>query len=159
MKINNLLTVYPAEPYEFGRTGSLGNASYMYICQYNFPHQYIEGLDIFITKDSDRLGADDYDRCNAVFIKHTGKNASSTHAFEDWAIKNNNKLVMAFLIDILKPEINHLERLDFTGYRILATVDGGGHAIWTFQLFIKSPESNTIVYSGNNAPNILSGRR
>lgn len=156
---NRILTVYPAEPYESCRTGSFGNASYMFICQYNFPNEYTKGVDVLVSKDSDQLESIDSDRYRKVFERHTGNVDLFPGNFEGWARRNNNKLVMSFLVDILRPIIKCLDRIDFTGYRIMATAKDNGQTVWHFQLFIKSPETKTVVYSDVNAPNVLKERR
>lgn len=48
----------------------------------------------------------------------------------------------------------------WSGYRVLGTVNrGNGYPVWTLEIFAKGPDSDTEVYTGQVAPNVLSGPR
>jgi len=144
---------YPAEPYRHGAMGSLGDASYMLLRQFNFPDTYAPALDKHITADHDRCMSWDYKHVSRCFEKHTG---TGELGLQDWLRRATDENVLAFLSDILKADTGVV----WTGYRIMGTVHrGNGYPVWTLELFAKHPKSKTKVYTGSNAPNVLSHPR
>lgn len=139
--------VFIAEPYRPHAMGSLGDASGMLICQYQFPLDY-DVRDKIMHADSDRCFQWDYDHARRCFLTYTG---TGEVAFESWVKGQHHDKVFAFLKDILKADPN----VEWTGYRILGSVHrGNGFPVWSLQLFAKHPDSRTQVYSGSNAPNV-----
>jgi hypothetical protein len=131
--------VMPARRFDFSKLGSLGNARYMLICQHNFPDTY-EDRESVQTVDSDRLD-NFFDICKR------------------YELGNDNPFSMQGLppvkaINFIKELMSLKQDISATGYRIMATVKGNGHTVWTFQLFVKDPGSTTKVYSGEDAPNV-----
>lgn len=140
-------TVLIAEPYRFGALASLGDAAYMLLRQFRFPHEY-DTRDTIVTADSDRCFQADYSHAHKCFQEHlhTGE-----MGLEHWLHTASAKKVIAFLKDILKADT----KVEWTGYRVLGTVHrGNGRRVYTVQLFAKHPESDTEVYTGPNAPNV-----
>lgn len=148
-KINQ---VYPAEPYRYGEMGSLGKASYMLLRQFNFPDTYSKD-DKLVQSDHDICSMWDYQHVKRAFNEHTGKGELG---LSDWLKKAKDKEVFDFLVDILKEDKN----TTWTGFRIMGTVNkSNGGPVWTLELFAKHPKSDTKVYSGEKAPNVLPGPR
>ena len=142
-------TVYSAEPYRDGEMGSFGNASYMLLRQFQFPHVYTKN-DNLITADHDRCMSQDYEHSSRCFQEHTG---TGELGLQSWLNIATNEQVFAFLKDILKAE----PLVQWTGYRIMGGVHrGSGYPVWTLQLFAKHTDSQTEVYSDASAPNVLS---
>jgi hypothetical protein len=60
--------------------------------------------------------------------------------------------VIDFLVDVLKAD----KSVTWTGYRVLGTVNrSNGHPVWTLEIFAKDLKSDTEVYTGQDAPNVL----
>lgn len=139
--------VYPATPYQYGRLGSLGDASYMLLRQYRFPDTYSE-KDELIVRDHDRCMDQDYEHARRCFKEHTGTGECGLQA---WLERATDEQVIKFLEDILKVDRN----IGWTGYRITGTVNrGNGFPVWSLSLFAKHPQSDTKVYTGEDAPNV-----
>ena len=139
--------VYPANPYRQNALGSLGNADMMFLRQFNFPDVYDEKLDKLIKMDSDRCYSFDhkhYDRC---YKQHVDL---PQWQLEHWFTDTADDIVLEFIVDLLKVD----KRTNWTGYRVLGTVGGNGHDIYSLFLFAKHPKSATVVYTGDQAPNI-----
>jgi hypothetical protein len=146
------LKVYPAEPYEYGRMGTFGKASNMLIKQYCFPDTYDE-KDQILRADHDRCKQWDYEHATGCIKKHTGWGEMGIGG---WVEKSNHEKVFAFLKDILKAD----EKVAWTGYRVTGSVNrSNGYPVFSLELFSKHPESDTKVYSGVTAPNVLPGPR
>ena len=151
---NDTKEVFLAEPKDMSRNFSLGNASYMLLRQYKFPHIYSDHLDKLTDNDHDRCFDQDFEHATKCLKQHTGK--TGKYAIGDWIEKASDRQIIAFLTDILKVG---KEATKWTGYRIMVTITPSGGSVWTLQLFAKNPNSKTIVYTGEKAPNILPGRR
>lgn len=145
------LQVYEAEPYRSGALGSLGNANYMLLRQFQFPYTYAEE-DVLWTRDSDRCFASDAAHTERCYREHTRSREAD---LPYWLEKAKDVEVMAFVAHMLRADLGIM----WTGYRIMGSVAGNGHAIWSFALFAKHPESDTPVYTGQVAPNVLAGPR
>lgn len=142
--------VYPSEPYRCGAMGSLGDASCMLLRQFNFPNTYTRNLDKHSMADHDRCMSWDPEHTRRCFKQHTG---TGELGLEDWLRRATDENVLVFLRDILKAEPG----VTWTGYRIMGTVHrGNGYPVWTLELFAKHPDTDTEVYTGSNAPNVLS---
>jgi hypothetical protein len=153
-----MLNVYPAESYRPMQLGSLGNASYMLLAQFNFPATYEENEQLW-SRDSDRL-QEAHSNHVAGCLRRFGCGFESfystlTTGFEGWILKQSPEDLRDFVTDIL----HAAGSADWTGYRIMGTVNDRGHAIYSFQLFARDPNGNTQVYTGEPAPNVLPGRR
>jgi hypothetical protein len=144
--------VYPATPYEYGQLGSLGNAAYMLLRQFQFPDTF-SGKDKLASADHDRCMQWDHNHASRCFKEHTG---TGELGLEGWLQRATDEQVIQFLVDILKAESNVV----WTGYRIMGSVHrGNGYPVWSLSLFAKHPESDTVVYTGANAPNVQPKRR
>lgn len=143
--------VFPAKPYRFGQMGSMGDAAYMILKQFQFPHEYAENeKNCFCRWDSDRVFQQQNDHANACVKKHTGKGPL---ALEFWFDRSSDEQVLEFIKEFLKADPN----VKWTGYRVLGSVHrGNGYPIFTLELFAKPADSTTEVYSGRIAPNVES---
>ncbi len=144
--------VLHAEPIGSGNLMSIGRASYMLIKQYNFPNTY-EKKEKLYSADSDRLESWDSQRFKTSLEKYYKDcYPNSIHyAVEKKSDEDNLKAII---------EISNADsETNWTGYRVMGSVDGGGRNVYTFQLFQKNPDSKTEVYSNNDAPNVLKGKR
>jgi hypothetical protein len=148
-----IIEVDKAEPYRVCAMQSYGNASRMLIAQYNFPCLYVYDLDILESQDSDRIISRDYSKAMSCMLRHTGR--GSDFEIESWLRDSDRHKIMAYIKEMLgvDPMIN------WTGFRVLGTVGGRGQNVWRYQLFYKHPKTNTEVYTGLDAPNILPGLR
>ena len=145
--------VYEAEAYRYGAMGSLGDASYMLLSQYQFPDEYDSDRDKLTGWDHDRIMQQQYEHGTRCFEQHTG---TGELGLEGWLKRAEPEKVLAFLRDILKAD----PTINWTGYRILGSVHrGNGYPVYTLQLFAKHPESVTVVYNTENAPNLIRGSR
>lgn len=149
---------YIAESYRPMQLGSLGNASYMLLSQFDFPSTFEES-EQFWSRDSDRLQEHDSDhvagclrRFNCGFESF---NSTLAAELEGWILRQSPKDLLDFVADLL----NATSYANWTGYRIMGTVNDRGHAIYSFQLFARDPNGTTEVYTGEPAPNVLPGRR
>lgn len=149
--------VYPAEPYQAWRLGSMGDAKRMLINQSEFPDTYDE-RDKLIAVDHDRLLDKGYTATIEAFKRHTGLGEQELW---QWLREDpSHGKVIAFIKDVLGDVLGTDRAIPWTGYRILGGVNqGNGCNVWTFELFAKHPDSQTIVYSGTDAPNVLPGPR
>lgn len=140
--------VYPASQYKAANMGSFGKASGMFIRQFNFPDIYDDELDSYEVRDHDRIMQSESEHANTCFKKHTGK---GEFGFEGWALNAYDAKILIFLKDIMRAD----KAINWTGYRIRGTVNvGNGYPVWTLELFAKHPDSKTIVYTGDKAPNV-----
>jgi len=140
--------VLAANPYEMGQFGSFGKAEMMLLKQFNFPDIYDDLLDKLVRADHDRCRQWDYAYFSRCLKKFTGTEGDMF--LEAWFQKADDETILRFLRTVLKAGV----RTKWTGYRILGTVEGSGNVIWGFELFAKHPQSDTVVYTGHNAPNI-----
>ncbi len=139
-----------AERYRFGGLDSLsGTARNMLMRQYQFPLDYDDTVDTLVMEDHDRILGRDLTRGEACIMQHTG-------SFEGdigyWAQGAQAEKILAFLIDILEAE----GEANWSGFRITASLNrGNGRIVWSLQLFAKGEKSQTTVYDGEDAPNVL----
>lgn len=151
-EVSNMVGVYPAKPYVSCCLGSLDRTAHMYLRQFQFPNVYDGKLDNKIMADSDRTFLWDHQHARRCFQQHTG---TGELGFERWILSTTDKAAMEFLKDILKAD----ESVEWTGYRVTGSVhQGNGYPVWTLELFAKHPESETQVYTGENAPNVRGKR-
>ncbi len=138
-----------ARPYRKNALESIGDASLMLIRQKNFPNQFDE-RDSYEMSDHDRLKPEHVSSCCKQHIGNTD------WCIGYWARKAFDRQIMAFLIDILEAD----KSIKWTGYRIMGTLNRStGWPVWTLELFAKHPETDTLVYTGPNAPNVEPQRR
>ncbi len=146
--------VFPAEPADMFRMGSLGNASYMLIRQHQFPDKYDERRDVHVHADHDHIIQQGYERAQACFKKHlkTGEGGLA-----EWVRRRSPEEVIAFINEFLTPHFgDRAKAAVWTGFRVSGTVHrGNGFPVWSIELFAKHPETKTKVYDGENAPNVL----
>ncbi len=139
-----------AERYRFGGLDSLsGTASNMLMRQYQFPLDYDDTVDTLVMEDHDRILYRDPTRGQACIEQHTG-------SFEGdigyWAKDSTPEKILAFLVDFLLAR----GKTQWTGFRITASLNGrNGSIVWSLQLFAKGEKSQTAVYDGEDAPNVL----
>lgn len=136
-----------ATPYRTNALGTFGNADMMLLRQHNFPDEYDESRDKFIRRDHDRCVQFDGRHVDDCLKRH---GVAFDWTFETWARKSDPQKIISFLADILKADRN----IHWNGFRIIANSAGNGHDIWGLELFHKGIKSDTIVYSGENAPNV-----
>ena len=139
--------VFTARKFQPNQMFSLGNASYMIIRQYNFPNTY-EDNENHMTRDSDRVFQQKYEHAMECVKKHT--RSSGNLYLDSWLEKAKDTEVIEFIKEFLNADQN----VQWTGFRILGSVGGNGSNIYTLELFAKSPDSTTEVYSGREAPNV-----
>lgn len=145
-------------PYVPGSLGTFGTGRAMLIQQYQFPHEFDERdvhegwrTDQFENKrDSEvlirylRIPADEVPRGAMVDHPNFGM------YFEQWARRSGDPDgILASLIEPVRAN----KRVKWTGFRISGMVYGG-RAMFTLELFAKHPESKTVVYSDEEAPNV-----
>lgn len=136
---------YKYEPHSLG---SMSSTCYMLIRQYNFPNTYDPDFDLMLDADSDRLVEQDGDRINQCFKEH---NVGSIVSIESWVKSAEDKSILNFLCDLFQVE----KKEKWTGYRILGGVhQRNGWPVWSLSLFAKHPNTNTQVYTGEDAPNV-----
>ncbi len=142
--------VIPAQyRYAFGCLGSFDRTSHMYIRQFQFPDEYDSSSDKMISADSDRCFQWDYEHARKCFTEHTG---TGEMGIVEWAKNASDEQVLSFIADILKADPG----IKWTGYRILGSVhQSNGYPVWSLSLFSKGDSSDTIVYSDENAPNVI----
>ncbi len=145
--------VYQAEAPRYGAMGSLGNASYMLIAQYQFPDEYDSDLDQMMGWDHDRIMQHQFEHGRRCFKEH---GVQGELGLDSWAKLAPPEKVLAFLKDILKADAT----VNWTGWRILGTLNrSNGYPVWTLALFAKHPKSQTEVFNTNNAPNLIRDSR
>ena len=135
-----------ANPRGSGSMSSMGNASYMLIRQFQFPFKYKE-IEKIIGQDSDQSISFDYNHAKSCLKRHTG---GFEGFLEIWFSKANDTEIISFIKEFIKAD----KSINWTGYRILGSVDPRGYPVWTLDLFSKNPKSNTKVYSNFDAPNV-----
>lgn len=140
-------------PYNSGLLKSGRGFTAMFVRQFNFPSTFGADSDMYESADNDVLREKDCERHNVCFAKHTG---TGELGFSNWVEESSDELVLNFIKDILEVDAN----LNWTGYRILVSRSlSNGYIIWTFEIFLKHPESNTMVFTGDGAPNIKRFKR
>ena len=149
-----LTKVYLAEPYRPGAMNSeQDQATHMLIRQFRFPYEYMSGVDQLIGGCHDKLLEKKPGFTVKCFEMHTGMQPEN---LDVWIRKAHDARIFAFLKNVMKAD----PKVSWTGYRVLGIVHRyNGSPIWLLELFAKSPETNTEVFSGHNAPNVLSGPR
>lgn len=148
-----MTTVYLAEAPRSGALGSRGNASCMLVTQHQFPHDFDENLDLLIARSHDRIRDQDLCRFEQCLQRHIGQRGEL--GLEHWFSRASTDKVFAFLVDMLEDEGN----TQWTGYRVLGSVNGSGHAVYTLTLFAKHPNSSTEVFDTLTAPHLFPGSR
>lgn len=148
--------VHPAEPYRYGQLGSMGKARYMLLAQFDFPDTF-EDHEAIASNYSDRLEGQYPDRV-ARSIVNMGVN---DHNFNDYSTFEQQFRLMSreSLIDFIARLLDVIGRANWTGCRVAAGVDGYGHTLFHFMLFARDPNGETLVYTGEPAPNVLLGPR
>ena len=145
--------VHQAEAYRYGAMGSMGNAAYMLIRQYQFPDEYEQDKDKMRGCDHDRIMQQWHNHGERCFREHTG---AGELCLEEWIKRSEPEQIIIFMQDIMKED----PHVKWTGFRVLGTVHrGNGYPVWTLELFSKHPESGTAVFNTENAPNIIRGSR
>lgn len=143
--------VLMAKPYHYDAMSSTGNASSMLLRQSNFPNTY-DKRDVHTNADHDRCMGWDYKHALAACQKHmhTG-DMGIGHWVQNLASHDE---VIAFFVDILKADEQY-PGVKWTGFRLLGTVNrSNGFPVYTLELFAKHPDTDTEVYTGQDAPNV-----
>lgn len=141
------MRIYPATRYQIGAISSTGKASNMLLRQYQFPDEYFEP-DKHTQVDHDRLLSWDHAHTTACFEKHTKRGELS---FQSWINIATDQQILEFLIEVMKAD----PTVKWTGYRVTGTVNrGNGFPVWGLELFAKHPNTRTVLYTGENAPNV-----
>jgi len=118
----------------------------MLLRQHQFPREYHDS-EIHVIADSDRLMMHDFDHAQKCYKKHTG---TGERNLENWLMetKPDADKIFKFLKDILRAD----KKIIWTGFRIMGGVHrGDGYVVWTFDLFAKDPNLDTVVYSEEEA--------
>ena len=123
-----------------------GKAKNMLIRQSDFPLKMDHKTDKCTSYYLDRALGWDYDHTTSCLKKHLVTEYNVAERFRE--MKNED------LFNLLC-SINKSERNDWTGYRVIAGVGGSGNPFFCIHLFCKGKNSKTIVYSGDQAPNVL----
>lgn len=156
-----------ATPYDPWNLGSLGNAAYALIKQFQFPLNYDEHKDKYTQADHDRLLMWNYDHFRRVCEEHLG---TGELGIPNWVQDENrtDKEVLAFVCDAMLPHdaiehnalVNYVgwgkkigHEVKWTGYRIMGTVNrSNGYPVYTLELFAN--HTGVPVYSDECAPNV-----
>ena len=146
--------VFKAEPYRYGAMASDGNAQGMFIRQHCFPDTY-DHRDILTGADHDRCVQWDYTHAMGACQRHMN---TGDMGIGGWVEKADPEAVFAFFRDILKTD-EHYPGVQWTGFRLIGWVNrSNGAPVFHMELFAKHPESETVVYSDADAPNVKRGR-
>lgn len=150
MTENNKQSVSKVNPFDQTGLGSLGKEGLMFVRQWNFPNKHLKSEKV-CGRWHDRL---EYSHMKNCFGRHIGITTDSINSagIVNWFRNTQKETIMEFIVELLQPKIKP------TGFRVIATIGANGHIFWLFQLFFKSSDSNTRVYSNDNAPNILQKR-
>ena len=117
--------------------------------QNQFPLRYDDEVDVLWHEDHDRILDRDLTRAQECIKRHTG---SGDGGIGYWAQEAPAEEILAFLIDILEAE----DEANWSGFRITASLNHrNGGIVWSLQLFAKGEKSQTEVYDGQDAPNVL----
>ena len=120
--------------------------------QFNFPFTYEADLDVLIGEDNDTLLKIKPKRTARCFLQHTEYDEKF---LRKWLKDCSNEKVIDFIKDLIEAD----SEIEWTGYRILATINPSkGNTYWRFELFSKHPNSSTAVYTGELAPNVLQNK-
>lgn len=135
-----------------GDMGSLGMAANKLIRQFNFPLHY-EDDEPLLHADHDRVIQWDHEHAMAAFKRHMN---TGDMVLASWARSASDKRVMALLEDLLKvKESENYSDVKWTGYRITGTVNrSNGYPVYSLWLFAKRKDSETEVFTGEDAPNV-----
>lgn len=140
--------VFQAEPFRSMAMGSLGDAAYMILRQYEFPDTYDDDFDKVIGADHDRVMQRDCEHGSAAIARH---GVIGGMGIANWVDRQSPEKVIAFFADLLRAD----EGVSWTGFRLLGSVHrGNGYPVYSIELFAKHPVSETTVYSGHVAPNV-----
>lgn len=132
---------------------STGRATSMFFDQWNFPLEF-EDDEEFTSRDDDRLDYSHFQQCKTAHGWRSGEGMDS------FLRKLRGKKCLEFIIDVLAPNNidskKKFKAIRWTGYRIMTSIHkGNGNTVWHLQLFAKKPNSSTMVYSDDEAPNVL----
>lgn len=139
--------VQPAMPY---RPHALPHGKRMLVRQMKFPETYSD-QEPMLSRSSDQLDPIQMQRVFAQFIGVSGNNLAHNAHVVSWFRTAAHIRVKMLIEELLDPEVP----IFWSGYRVTATVGDVGEAIWHFELFSKRDETQTMIYTGDNAPNVL----
>ena len=140
-----------------GDSNTCGDARNKLVRQYNFPFEYNSSLDKIIGADHDRMLELQYSEVMTVFKKHTG---SGDLNFGHWCKTASPAKIFDLLLDLFNiytvgGNNTELKKTLWTGFRITCTINrSNGSPVYHLSIFAKSKDSNTMVYTGNDAPNV-----
>lgn len=133
-----------AVPYQIGHL-----TNYVLVRQFKFPFIYDMELDELIIRDHDVIMNKEWTRTNKCLQKHTG---NEVMFLKGWIEKNTDEKILTFIKDFLGAN----DVINWTGYRVLSLInESKGNTFWRLELFAKHPDSRTEVYSGEDAPNVI----
>lgn len=135
----------------YGDASSLGRAANKLLRQYKFPLDY-EVDEPILFADHDRLLGWDRDHALQAFKRHMN---TGELGLPSWLDRTTDRKVLNLLRDLFKVEENHPD-VKWTGYRVTVTVNrSNGYPVFSLWLFAKKRGSETKVYTGMPAPNVI----
>jgi hypothetical protein len=140
-----LLEVDKAQPYNCTAMGTFGNASGMLIKQFKFPLTFESEKDKINVAFLDRIEGWRMEEAQNCLKKY----GLAGHGIHFTIREMSDQKVFDFVCEIMQ-----VERSSYTGFRILGGVQNSGHPWFCFQLFAKHPDTDTQVFSGDDAPNV-----
>ncbi len=132
-----------AEPFRAAALQSGGDADGMLIRQYRFPGEYTFS-EAFLRKEV-IVGPGRSSRETAIIENRVHARSS----LPSWLKCTGEAEVFELLARIMKTQ-----RTQWNGFRVLGT-RRNIYTMWTFELFAKNPNGNTVVYTGEPAPIVL----
>lgn len=137
--------VFIAKPFRGDAVNSGEVILHMLLRQWNFPYMYT-GKDKMIAKHLHKCDRTHLTKCMSKF------NNLNECCLVDFLQKEMNETVFIFTKDALCASSD----INWTGYRILVTVHKTkAIPIILLEIFAKHPQSKIEVYSGMEAPNVL----
>lgn len=113
-----------------------GKAKRMFISQYQFP-LVCGDKDIHEIFHSQRISG---------FANVCKRYNFEEAAAESFFRKNLPSTIIKFLSDLFSTTRNGMKDKEWSGYQVFADAKEDGHTEWTFQLFLKHPDSKTELY-------------
>ncbi len=132
-----------AEPFRAAALQSGEEADSMLIRQYRFPWEYNPG-ETLLRKEA-IVGPGKSSRETAII----GNRVHVRSSLPAWLICTGEGEVFVLLAKITKTQPKQ-----WNGFRVLGT-RRNNYIVWVFELFAKNPSGNTVVYTGEPAPNVL----
>ena len=138
--------VQPAMQY---RLHMLPHGKRMLLRQFKFPDTYSDN-EPMRSCSSDQLDPIRMQQLFGQFIGLSGNDPTSNAHVVLWFRTAAHVRVKTLIEELLDHEVP----IFWSGYRVTASVDNVGQAIWHFDLFSKRDETQTQIYTGEKAPNV-----